>query len=145
MSAAEVPATVARNPRRDRETRCEGGGSATAPSTGSASASRGRREGSPSERLVSTHFAPMCATRAPIVTQAIQKCEAVKENRHGCHWAMFATPENTIQMLPATSARIPMRSTRCASPLTGGKERNRGQTSQSLASRTGTDAIPVAT
>ena len=48
---------------------------------------------------------------APMVTQAIQKWEAVKENFQGYHWAMFATPENVMKTPPATRGNRPMRST----------------------------------
>ena len=50
------------------------------------------------------HLAPTWATIAPMVTHAIQKWEAVKENRHGYHWAMLATPENAMKM-PAADQR----------------------------------------
>ena len=91
------------------------------------------------------HLAPTWATMAPMVTQAIQKWEAVNEKRHGYHWAMLATPENAMKMPPPTSGNRPMRSTRWLARLTGGRATNRGQTSHSLAMSTGTDAMPAAT
>ena len=91
------------------------------------------------------HLAPMWATRAPIVIQAVQKWVAVNEKRHGYHWAMLATPENSRNTAPPTSGRRPSRSTAWATPLTGGNETKRGQTSHSLASSRGTVAMPVAT
>ena len=66
----------------------------------------------------------------------------MKENRHGYHWAMLATPENVMKMPPATSGNRPMRSTRSTDALATGKETNRGQTTHSLAISTGTEAMP---
>ena len=84
-------------------------------------------------RRVMAHLAPAWARRAPIVTHAIQKWEAVKEKGQGYHWAMLATPENTMNTPPPTRGSRPSRSTRCPALRTGGKDRNRGQTTQSLA------------
>jgi hypothetical protein len=69
----------------------------------------------------------------------------VKENRQGYHWAMLATPLNTMKMPPVTRARIPSRSTASAMRRPGGNDTNRGHTTQSLARSTGSEAIPQAT
>jgi hypothetical protein len=79
------------------------------------------------------------------VTHAIQKCDAVNEKCHGYHCAMLAIPENTMKIPPATRGNNPTRSTRSLIRLAGGNDTNRGQTTQSLASNTGIDAIPDAT
>ena len=80
-----------------------------------------------------------------MVTHAIQKWEAVNANRHGYHWAMLATPENTMKIPPPTSGNRPIRSTTSLARFTAGRETNRGQTTHSLAMSTGTEAMPAAT
>ena len=120
-------------------------GSATVPRTGSAPASGGRRDGRVSARREIAHLAPTWATIAPMVTKAIQKWEAVNENRHGYHWAMLATPENTMKIPPPTSGNRPIRSTTLLARLTAGRATNRGHTTHSLATSTGTEAMPATT
>src|SRR2546425_13209762 len=80
-----------------------------------------------------------------MTTQAVQKGGGVKENRQGYHWAMFATPLKTMKIPPVTRARIPSRSTASATRRPGGNDTKRGHTTQSLATRTGREAIPLAT
>src|SRR3989441_12913383 len=80
-----------------------------------------------------------------MTTQAVQKGGGVKENRQGYHWAMFATPLKTMKIPPVTRARIPSRSTASATRRPGGNDTNRGHTTQSLATSTGREAMPLAT
>ena len=58
---------------------------------------------------------------------------------------MLATPLNTMKIPPVTRARIPSRSTASATRRPGGNDTNRGHTTQSLATSTGREAMPLAT
>lgn len=63
------------------------------------------------------HLAPTWATIAPIVTHAIQKWEAVKENFQGYHWAMLATPEKVMKTPPGDQWEEPDALDEVAGPL----------------------------
>ena len=58
---------------------------------------------------------------------------------------MLATPVQTMKIPPPTRASSPIRSTTSLGRRNGGTDSRRGQTSQSLATSTGTEAIPAAT
>ena len=58
---------------------------------------------------------------------------------------MLATPLPTMEIPPVTRARMPSRSTASAMRRPGGKDTKRGQTTQSLATSTGSEAMPQAT
>ncbi len=145
VTAVRAPAAAATVQSKPRRVRPAWGSSAEAASTGSAADNAGRRLGRRRARRAITHLAPRWAKRAPMVTQAIQKWAAGKPKCHGYHWAILATPENTMKIPPATRGKMPMRSTRSRTRRTGGKDRNRGQTTHSLASSTGNEAMPHAT
>jgi hypothetical protein len=80
-----------------------------------------------------------------MVSHATQWWAVGKKTGRGYHRKMLATPLASMNSDPATSGIRLSRSRAWATPRTGGHRNRWGKTAQSLASRSGIAAIPVAT